>query len=369
MWNPELRPTPPLSERETPQNNIAFGLYLPQRILTNEEVESWEHSNGGLVVDTKGRHITEEGIVKRTGIKRRYVANPQESTLYMGEQAASGVVNGNDEVYGVIFSSSYPVGFNQASKLAFDLGLRSRGNLEVGAACSGFVRGLAYIKEHENRFLDRNMLLVASERYSDTCADLRKVNPEEEPSQAQLIFSDGATAMRFTYGQDLQVLSKINHSVRSSDIRMPIHSSLKAGFYIEAPVPYSEDFFRQNGPAVLRTVVREVPPLVDDVVRRANLTAEDIKFVIPHQPSRHLLESLSQRSPNYTYISDIESGNFSSASIPKALAQIAGGAEMNAYREGQVQTAQQYEINPGDKVVFAGFGAGFFASVTVVEFL
>lgn len=359
--------SPQEAEREH-QVGVSFGLYLPEYVASNEEVGGWKHASGDLVVDTKGRHISAEGIIKRTGIKERYVASPRETTLFMGEQAAKGALDGQKELYEVFFSSSYPVGINQARKLSVDLDLQIRGVLEIGAACSGFVRGLNFIKSRERRFLGQDVLFVSSEKYSDTVADLREINPEDEPSQAQLIFSDGATAVKFTYGKDFEILAGINHQVHSEDIKMPIDPTKRISPYLCEFVPYSTDYFRQNGAAVLRTVVREVPPVIDDVVRQAGLGSDDIKFIIPHQPSRHLLELLSQKSPEYTYIADIESGNFSSASIPKAWMGIAQGDEMSAYREGKLLVAQQYEINPGDKVVLAGFGAGFFASVALVEF-
>ena len=354
-------------ERE-PNNGISFGMYLPEYVLTNNEVENWKHTNGGLVVDAKGRHITADGIMKRTGIERRYIAAPHETTLFMGEEAAKRALRSGDKVDSVFFSSSYPIGVNQATKLSHDLGLSNRGgNLEIGAACSGFVRGLTFIKERERRYQGQNILFVTSEKYSDTCADLREISPYEEPSQAQLIFSDGAVATRFTYGKDFQILSARNHSIDSDAITMPIDTSKRVAPHLCEPVPHSP-FFWQDGGAVLRTVVSEVPPLIDEVVEAAGLKPEDIKFVIPHQPSRHLLESLSKRS-RYTLVADFASGNFSSASIPKALKGIIEGQEMSAYRDGVALSNQQYTINPGDKVVLAGFGAGFFASVVVIEFL
>lgn len=349
---------------------ISMGIYLPQNVLTNNDIEKWQHVNGGNVIDVKGRHITAEGLVKRTGIEMRHIADPSETTAFMGEQAAKLALNGNRDIYGVFFSSSYPVGFNQATKLAQDLGLsRSHGNVEIGAACSGFVRGLTYIKQRERIFEGRRLLFVASERYSDTVADLRQIEPHEESTQAQFIFSDGATAMEFTYEEDIRVVDYINRKIASNDIGMPIDRGKRAGLYIEETVPYAP-FFRQDGEKVLKTVTNEVPIIIDELLKRRELTPDDIKFVIPHQPSRHLLSSLSRRSSarDLTFIADIRSGNFSSASIPKALAAVMRGDEMEAYRGGKLIEPQQYKIDPGDKVILAGFGAGFFASVALVEF-
>lgn len=350
---------PEYKEPISPQ--ISFGMYLPESCLTNESVEEWQIKN------TADEVLTAEKILRRTGIERRYVANAAETTRFMARNASQQALGRKSEVDAVLFSSSYPAGFNLAERMIQDLGISADGNMEIGAACSGFARGLAFIKEHEYLFKNKDIIFVASEKYSDTCADLRTPQGKEDPSHAQLLFSDGAVALNFVYGKDLEVLSFTNFSLPSEDICMPIDDSKKIGNYLSEDVPYSADFFRQNGTAVLKTVAKTIPSLVDDVIKMAGLEQEEIKFVFPHQPSRHVLHALSERSPEYTYLSDFQDGNFSSASIPMTLKKSIEGRAHKAYRAGK-EIEGDFSLKKGDRAVLAGFGAGFFASLVVVEF-
>lgn len=352
-YNPEFK--------EPFSSDISFGLYLPESILTNENVETWQVKN------LSGELLTSEKILKRTGIERRYIANSSETTRLMAREASRIALDGKTEVDAVIFSSSYPVGYNQGERLIQDLGIAADGSMEIGAACSGFSRGLAFIKEHDHLFYDKDILLVASEKYSNTCADLRTPDGNQDPSNAQLLFSDGAAALNFTYGKDIEVIAYKNFSLPSEDIRMPIDESKKAGNYLSESIPSSNDFFRQNGTSVLKTVARTIPSLVDEVVEEAHLKPEDIRFVFPHQPSRHVLHALSERSPQYTYLSDFQDGNFSSASIPMTLIKSIEGNAHRALKDGQ-ELNGNFRIKKDDIVVMAGFGAGFFASLVVVKF-
>jgi 3-oxoacyl-[acyl-carrier-protein] synthase-3 len=347
--------------REGNMPSVAFGVYLPEAVLENDAVEAWN------VTDSKGNPITSDGILKRTGIERRYVANIVESTPVMGRLAASRALAGKKEVDVVLFSSSYPVGFNQADRVIQDLGIVADGSMEIGAACSGFTRGLSFMKEQEHLFRDKDVLFIASEKYSNACADLRTPKGIEDSSQAQLLFSDGAVAMNFINNKDMEILSYKNFSLPSEDIRMPIDENKMQANYLREVVPHSPDFFRQNGTSVLKTVAKVIPSLVDEVVESANLNPEDIKFVIPHQPSRHVLHALSDRSPRYTYISDFQDGNFSSASIPLALKKTIEGNSHTALKEGH-EMVGNFKLQKGDAVVLAGFGAGFFASLVVAQF-
>ena len=86
-------------------------------------------------------------------------------------------------------------------------------------------------------------------------------------------------------------------------------------------------------------------------IKGAKLEPRQIKMVIPHQASRHMIDALAKRLPALDFYRDLEDGNWSSASIPKAMAR--------ALDEGAIGT--------GDKLVLAGFGAGLFASVAVVQ--
>ena len=338
--------------------NLSIGIYLPEEYVTNEEIEQW-----GIKTQS-GRLLTAFDIQKRIGINRRFIAGPNESVIDMGIKAARATGN-LDHVYAIFASTSYPIGKNVSEEIGRHLQIEPKFHLDVHAACSGFVRTLAYLKEHERKFNNKKVLLVATEKYSHTLADLRDAGIDIDPSMAQLIFSDGAAACTFEFGKDIRVLGLENKTIKLSEtfencIRMPIDSSLMIEPFLAIPIPYpASGKFEQKGPSVIRGIASNVPELNKTVVKNLRLQASDIhiQLVIPHQASAQMIDSLSKNMPGYTedtFMRDLQDGNFSSASILKALAR--------AIKEGRVQK--------GDKHLWSAFGAGtdLFASSAVIEF-
>lgn len=339
---------PPHSPEIPNKPSVVFGTYFPKTILTNQEIESWR-------VSTPNGHIlTADNIQKKTGVTRRYVANPTETPLSMGLNAAAQALNGK-KADAVIVSTSFPTGINLSSRLQKEFGI-SGSNLDVHAACSGFTLSLAHIKQREQEFLGKKILLVSTEKYSPHLHSLRSAKVNTDPSLAQTIFSDGAIAMVFEYGRDLQIISALNHRFPKevqSYIQMPVDKKLMIPPFIEEFVPYPESGkFEQDGVKVYRLICENAPQLIEKAIGKANLdSSQTIRMVIPHQGSGHMVDGISQRLNGYSVYNDFEEGNFSSASIPKALNA--------AIRKG--------EIKKGNIVVLAGFGAGIFASIVIVR--
>ncbi len=345
----ELQPHEP--ERVT-LGNLSFGIYLPEEFITNEQIEQW-----GIQTQS-GNLLTASDIQKRIGIERRYKAGPNESVIDMGIKAARATGN-LDDVDVIFASTSYPIGKNVSHEIGRHLKIKPKFHLDIHAACSGFVLGLAYMKEHEEDFQGKKVLFVTTEKYSHTLADLREGGINIDPSMAQLIFSDGAVACVFEFGKDIRVLGYENKTIKLSKtfencICMPIDRSLMQMPFLEEPVPDSASGrFEQKGASVIRGVISSVPDLNKTVVKNLRLQASDIKLVIPHQATAQMIDSLSEKMPEYTLLKDLQDGNFSSASIPKAWAR--------AIKEGKIQQE--------DTILLSGFGAGtdLFASSAVVK--
>lgn len=317
--------------------------YFPEQILTNQEIASWGVKSGGKL-------LTEQAIFDKTGVKRRFIA--VETVLEMGLQAAQALpsLQVADMVF---FSTSYPDGVNNAYEVVKNLKSRADGCMNVHAACSGTTLALSYVFEHLNLFSGRRILLVASEKYSPTLIDLR--SGQDDPSLSQTIFSDGAAALAFTEGQDLKILNSLNYSFpreKSNCLRMPINYDLIRHPALTIDIPASENgYFWMNGKAVYEGIRETIPGLINTAIERAGLEDRQIKMVIPHQASRHMIDALAKRLPTLDFYRDLEDGNWSSASIPKAMARALGDGA----------------IGKGDKLVLAGFGAGLFASVAVIQ--
>lgn len=341
------RPDPP-SPEIAQKPDIGFGIYLPKKFITNEQIEQL-----GLKTQS-GKLLTAEVIKGKTGIEKRYVANEEETPLFMGLNAAQQVLNGK-KVDAVIVSTSFPVGYNLSARIRDELGLYYGFNIDIHAACSGFTRGLSFIKEHERKFNGKRILFIATEKYSPYLCDLRNGGISSDPSLAQTIFSDGAVAVMLEYGKDLEVLSKLEFNFPKETenyIKMPIDRSLLVSPFLEIPVPYpSSGKFEQNGKEVFESIRSNIKGLVEQAILEAGFNPPDIKKIFAHQGSGYLIRAIHHNMRDYAVYYDFEEGNFSSASIPKAL--------MKAVNQG--------EIKRGDNLVLAGFGAGLFASIAVVR--
>lgn len=325
--------------------NISFGMYLPKNILTNEEIESWDVG------------LSAEKILDKTGVAQRYVAGTNDTPLYMGLMAAQEALKGKRPDV-VIVSSSFPQGINLSDRIRNELGFSSADHLDVHAACSGFTWSLSHLKKHEEEFNGKRILLITSEIYSPHLHDLRN-GLTKDPSWAQTLFSDGAIATSFVHGQDLKVLSFKNHDFSEKEagyIKMPIDENLMVPPFIKRSVPFPESGkFEQEGKKILKLIMNNIWPVIDNAVKSANLRPSDIKLIFPHQGSRPVIDAIKRSttggfSPESIY-EDFKEGNFSSASISKAV--------MKAKNNG--------EIREGDKLVWAGFGAGMFASFVIVQ--
>lgn len=337
-----------LVERQTVPS-VKIATYLPFERLTNSEVESWKIPRG--TNNGSSDYLTAEDIAKKTGIQLRRIAR-NKTTLSMGIMAARLVVTSSGKVDFIFFSTSYPTGQNNAQTVADKLGLKPRECLDIHAACSGFTYILSLIKSDEAYFDGKRILIVASEKYSPHLTDLKQ--GQRDPSLSQLIFSDGSAAMSFIYGSDLQILQHKELFFPDDCIQMPINydAICPPSQKIEVP-PSPSGCFWMDGSRVFSQVVEKIPPLIMRVLEESGIPADQVAAVIPHQGSAKMLNAIARRLPDIgeKLVRDLEEGNFSSASIPKAL--------MRSINEGCIKKS--------DNVIFAGFGAGLFASVAAVK--
>lgn len=351
MNSPEKITVP---ETET-KPQIAFGFYHPETALTNEEIESWQVRTNG------GRLLTAEAIKNKTGVERRFVA-PDEDVILMGLKATGEIINKIDSKFDfLIFTTTYPTGEHLSTKASCFVKPSPFKTLDIHAACSSFVYAFDYIREYEDWFQSKRVLIVSAEKISPTVPDLK--NGEEDPSLCQTLFSDGAVAVSFVYGRDLKILAiknyEFNHE-ESRALKIPVDYDLiyqSLGFgkvkFIWGPTP-DGDKIEMDGKGVYEAVVGKMPGLITETIFDADLSLSDINLIIPHQASRHILNGIAKRLPpelaDKTFY-DVRDGNFSSAAIPKAW--------MRAQEEGRIKS--------GDKIVLATVGGGLFASVAVVE--
>ncbi|MDT4915580.1 MAG: 3-oxoacyl-[acyl-carrier-protein] synthase, partial [Pseudonocardiales bacterium] len=274
-----------------------FGHYRPANVVTNDDLVA------------RGVDTTDEWIRSRVGIAERRWADPDETVVDMAEQAgskalaASGVSAAEvDLVLVATCTMSTPIPA-AAPNLAHRLGIDAPGAYDISSGCSGFVYGISAASAAVLTGQARNVLVVASERFSgwldmtdrSTCvilgdgAGAAVVGPAEEPGIGPVVWgSDGA-------------------------------------MYDTVAIDEQSRFFRQEGQSVYRWATGEMAPIALEACRRAGVAPEDIAAFVPHQANLRIIDALARRIglPNAIIARDIvTSGNTSAATIPIALSRM-----------------------------------------------
>jgi 3-oxoacyl-[acyl-carrier-protein] synthase III len=321
--------------------NIAgTGSYLPERRLTNDELSK--------MVDTN-----DEWIVQRTGIKERRIAGEGESTATMATAAARKALESAGlkpaDIDLVVCATITPEMQFPATAcfVAAALGMTSTPAFDVSAACSGFIfaleTGTNFIKS--GRY--KNVLVVGAETLS-------RVTDYTDRGSC-ILFGDGAGAVVLQRTSDPKkglIYSSLHSDGSGWDMlhlcpgsKHPIGTDLVAG---------RKQYMQIKGREVYKFAVQRFNELIEDALRKTELTPADIKLIVPHQVNQRIIDSAVERlhfPPEKVFVNIAKYGNTSAASIPIALDE--------AWRAGHVQ--------PNDVLVFVAFGAGLTWANAVVR--
>ncbi len=310
---------------------IGWGMAVPDRIMTNAELEQ--------MVDTN-----DEWIVSRTGIQQRRIADKNESTATLALKAARRALETTDltarDIDLIIVASASPEHlFPATACLVQDaLGADNAGAFDLSAACSGFIFAVNMAAQAIRTGEISNALVVGSETLS------RFINWEDRSTC--ILFGDGAGAFVLQARDEPGgVLSAVMRSDGSGGSLLTVPaggSRLPASL---ETVHRKQHTIQMNGREVFRFATRVMATATREVVARAGLKMDDIDLVVPHQANLRIIEAAARglRLPLDRFMINIERyGNTSSASIPIAVCE----------------AVEQGRIHPGDHVVLVGFGAG-----------
>ena len=310
----------------------SVGVYLPKKKVTNDELST--------IVDT-----SDEWIMTRTGIRNRRIASSDETTSWMGAQAAKEAIkNAGIDPYDIdllIVATMTPDMLFPATACLIQkqLGLRPVPSFDVEIACSGFV----YILEIATRMLQagsyKHALIIGAEKISGV-----------------LDWKDRATCVLFGDGAGAAVLSRVDQpgvgvlgTQLGADGAQADMLSMPAGGSAMPITPQAMEqrlnFLKMNGRDVFKFAVRTCEAAIVEILNKHNLSIEDIDCIVPHQANLRILESLSQKLniPIEKFFCNLQDyGNTSAASIPIALYQ--------ALNEGRIRS--------GSRVLLLAFGAG-----------
>lgn len=364
--------------------NFRIGIYLPEKILTNEDFEKRK------IILQSGRQLRADQILEKIGVERRHIAGDKETVADMGFKAAEKALNSYGrgtmhhcrgtkycaptDIDLILVSSSHPTPFNVAGEISKKLGrgiisyAPTAEIMDFHAACSGSALMLDYLFENRKRYEGKSILLVAAEKFSNTVIDLTRPDALElDSSLGQTIFGDGAAAVYFKLGKDIVIHYAINKSLSDAGsktdlILMAMGENKFAEPCIVRPVaasPVNKNFpngyFSQNGPRVFENVLNNIPGIIRKAVNEAGFAPGDIDLVILHSGSKRVVTSLREKlKPDFQIFSEYADGNMSSVSLLYSF----------------IKAIEEKKIGRGSKVVLSGFGAGspdLYSSTAVIE--
>ncbi len=311
-------------------NVLGTGMYVPPKIVTNEDISK--------IVDTN-----DEWIMQRVGIKQRHISE-YETAADMGCKAAlaalenSGVKKEEIDLILAASVSGESISPSVSCMIQNLLGVSCMA-LDISAACSAFVFMLETAAGFFARGKAKKVLVIGAERLS------RIVDWEDRGTC--VIFADGAGAVVLGEGDSyIDSVFEVKGGSDVMDIPQPIGTSPFYKGTQKKPV------IHMAGQETFKFAVNAICNDCTVLLERQGLTMEDIKYIVPHQANKRIIDfaSVKLKVPKDKFYVNIERfGNTSSASIPIAL------DEMN--RQGMLEK--------GDLLLLPAFGGGL-ASATCI---
>jgi 3-oxoacyl-[acyl-carrier-protein] synthase-3 len=309
------------------------GAYLPDKVLTNEELSR--------LVDT-----TDDWITERTGIRERHIAAEGELTSDLGIAAAKRALQAADvdakDIDLIILATSTPDQTFPATAVTIQaaLGSTQGAAFDMQAVCSGFVYALTTADNFLKSGQHKRALVIGAETFSRIL--------DWEDRTTCVLFGDGAGAVVLeaqrvnakpgSTGEDRGIIG----SVLRSDGRY------KNMLYVDGGPSSSKSVghLRMQGREVFRFAVAAIAEVIDDTLKAYDLTPNDIDWFVPHQANKRILDGTAKKLgiPPQKIVMTLEKhGNTSAASIPLALD--------TAIKDGR--------LKKGDLVLMEAMGGGF----------
>lgn len=319
------------------------GSYLPEKELTNKDMES--------IVDT-----TDEWITSRTGIKSRRIAADNEHTSDLATEAAKNALAQAEidaaDLDIIIVATITPDTLTPATAcyVQHNLGAKKAVAFDISAACSGFL----YAMEVAQRMISdgnfQNALIIGAEKLS--------AFTNWEDRNTCVLFGDGAGAAVLTRGDETTgriLATKVgSDGSKASILNIPGGGSAHPRNSDADEPEGKQAFLAMQGREVFKYAVNAMKRASEAVIEEAQLTAENIKLVIPHQANLRIIDAIADRLtiPNEKVFVNLHKyGNSSAAAMAIALDE--------AHREGKIER--------GDNIIMVGFGAGLTWAAAAIE--
>jgi 3-oxoacyl-[acyl-carrier-protein] synthase III len=307
---------------------VGTGSYLPEKILTNVDLEK--------MVDT-----SDQWIVERTGIRERRIAGPEETSGTMGLEAARRALAAagmaSDAVDLIIVATTTPdlVFPATACLIQERLGVRGCPAFDVQAVCTGFVYALAIADKFIRTGGARCALVIGSETFTRIL--------DWSDRGTCVLFGDGAGAVVLVAAEEPGILSTHLHADGRYYPLLCVPAGVSKGY---DKVVAGEAYVHMAGAEVFKVAVNVLSQVVDEALEASGMKRSDIDWLVPHQANIRIISATAKKLglPMDKVIVTVDRhGNTSAASIPLAFDE--------AVRGGRVKR--------GDVVLMEGVGGGF----------
>ena len=319
------------------KNNInavitGVGGYVPDYVLSNEELSR--------MVDTN-----DEWIMARVGIKeRRILVEEGLGTSYMARKAAKDLLMKTDcnpdTIDALIVTTTTPdYKFpSTASIVLGKLGLKNAFALDISAACCGFLYSLDIASSLIKSGRCQKVIVIGADKMSSMV--------DYTDRQTCVLFGDGAGAV-LVEGTEEENVGLIDSFLRTDGQGLPfLH--MKAGGSVCPPSHFTVDhrlhYIYQEGRTVFRYAVTDMSNDCLEIMKRNNLTEQDVAWIAPHEANLRIIEAVTKRigvSMDRVLVNIDHYGNTSAATIPLALWDF------------------EKDLKKGDNIIMTAFGAGF----------
>lgn len=307
---------------------IGTGSYLPERIMTNADLEK--------LVDT-----TDEWIQARTGIAERRIAAEGEFTSDLAEKAArralqaANVLPSQIDLILVATTTPDQVFPSTACLLQERLGIERSPAFDIQAVCSGFVFALDVADKFIRCGQAKHVLVVGAETFS------RIIDWTDR--RTCVLFGDGAGAAVLKADNTPGILKTHIHSDGRYKDLLCVPTGISKNYQ---KVIAGEAYTTMQGSEVFRWAVTELGDIVKSTLAEANMHVDELDWLVPHQANIRIINAVGKRAgidPEKVIVTVQKHGNTSAASVPLALD--------TAVRDGRIKT--------GHNVLLEAFGGGF----------
>ena len=307
---------------------IGTGGYLPEKVLTNADLEQ--------MIET-----TANWIVERTGVEERHVAAPGETTCDLAEQAsrraleAAGIEARDIDL--IVLGTTTPdhVFPSVATQLQHRLGCHGGPAFDVQAVCTGFVYAMDIARRFIATGATRRALVVGADTFT------RIIDWRDRGTC--ILFGDGAGAVVLEATDEPGIIDSRLHADGRYKELLWVPAGVSSGY---DQTQRNAAFVEMRGSEVFKVAVHTLKEIAEQILTANGMTVADVNWLIPHQANRRILAATAKRLglPEERMVDCVRlHGNTSAASVPLALDV--------AVRDGRIQR--------GDILLLEGFGGGF----------